>query len=58
LFIYIETKEKHPNLGSMKQDKKAEIMAIFADMPIHWILGSLVEGYLNGDHNIQIGLYR
>jgi hypothetical protein len=42
----------------MKQDKSAEIKAIFTGMPIHGIPGSLVEGYLNGDHKIQIGLYR
>jgi len=42
----------------MKYDKNAEIKAIFGDMPIHGIPGSFVEDYLNGDHTIQIGLYR
>jgi len=39
----------------MKNDKSAEIKAIFADMSIQGIPGSLVEGYLNGDYKIQIG---
>jgi len=42
----------------MKNDKSAEVKAIFADMSAQEMPGLLVEACLNGDSKIQAGLYR